>query len=70
MYIYIYIYIYVYIKLTLITSRKSSTKVSPFRIIRKPNFDSCRMERKIEKKTIEHESDDCTNCDGCFWHSN
>ena len=21
------------------------------------------------KKTMEHESDDCTNCDWCFWHS-
>ena len=22
------------------------------------------------KKTMKHESDDCTNCDWCFWHSN
>ena len=22
------------------------------------------------KKAMEHESDDCTNCDWCFWHSN
>ena len=22
------------------------------------------------KKTMEHESVDCTNCDWCFWHSN
>ena len=22
------------------------------------------------KKTMEHESDDCTNCDWCFWHNN
>ena len=22
------------------------------------------------KKNMEHESDDCTNCDWCFWHSN
>ena len=22
------------------------------------------------KKTMEHESDDCTYCDWCFWHSN
>ena len=36
LYIYIYIYIYIYLyKLTKIASRKSSTKVSPYRIIRK-----------------------------------
>ena len=22
------------------------------------------------KKTMEHESDDCTNCDWCFWDGN
>ena len=22
------------------------------------------------KKAVEHESDDCTNCDWCFWHNN
>ena len=22
------------------------------------------------KKTVKHESDDCTNCDCCSWHSN
>ena len=22
------------------------------------------------KKTEEHESDDCTNCNWCFWHNN
>ena len=22
------------------------------------------------KKIMEHKSDDCTNCDWCFWHSN
>ena len=22
------------------------------------------------KKTMEHKSDDCTNRDWCFWHSN
>ena len=22
------------------------------------------------KKALEHESDDCTNCDWCFWHNN
>ena len=22
------------------------------------------------KKTMEHESDNCANCDSCFWHSN
>ena len=22
------------------------------------------------KKTMEHESDNCTNCDWCFWHCN
>ena len=22
------------------------------------------------KKTMEHESDDCTNCDWWFWHGN
>ena len=22
------------------------------------------------KKDVEHESDDCTNCDGSFWYNN
>ena len=22
------------------------------------------------KKAVEHENDDCTNCDWCFWHNN
>ena len=35
-----YIYIYIYIKLTKIASWKSSTKVSPYRIIRKSNSNS------------------------------
>ncbi len=25
------------------------------------------MKRRIN---VEHESDDCTNCDWCFWHNN
>ena len=27
------------------------------------------LDREL-KKTMEHEGDDCNNCDLCFWHSN
>ena len=24
---------------------------------------------KLKKKNVEYESDDCTNCNWCFWYS-
>ena len=28
------------------------------------------LTRELKKKTMGHESDDCTNCEWCFWHGN
>ena len=28
------------------------------------------LARELIKKTMEHEDNDCTNCDRYFWHSN
>ena len=54
--IYIYIYIYIYMCVCVYVCVCS-------------DIHACIYLYLIEK-TIEHESDDCTNCDWCFCHSN
>ena len=64
--------------LIIINKKKRICKIVDFAVLADQRMNLKESEKKYKyldlaresKKTMEHESDDCTNCDWCFWHSN